>query len=466
MLKRIIVIIILLVVIVCVAALFVLSLLKSDEDDGKSYACYVAVKVTGDGDALTDKGVKEYFGLADLSEVMTIYLKDTGDCSVVLLGQGDMGTWKEKDDVITVDAVRKKLNFKKNFDKLIYESEYEGKKMRFVLEKADKLPEVFKQKPELTYGLKYSKKATSDLANFMLGGQYLIKDDTVYGKFFDLKKNRENTVFAMSPVTSASCKVLAADGQAKYLSADSTHLYYKWLPKEKGEESICKVPLEGGSAEVLRTGECDYVQVRFGKVYYTDEKHRFCVMSTDGKNQKVLIDRVVYLPYVIDRGWVIFQDDADGEKLHIATLNGLYDKAITDKRSYSWIIQGRSLYYTGTKDKDDAALHKCKLYKMYIGNLEMMEETKVKEGTGELGDLFALNSTIICGGDAASKPIQQWSDLKNSLYDGAYYENSLMYLSDQYMISGKLNETFTFYEITLKNLKKDSVSDLLNKKVQ
>ena len=461
--KLVAIILIQLILIFGIAAVFIYFIVQSSEDDGKDYQCYVAVNVTADGDELTESGVKKHFGLNSLSDVMSVYLRDSGDCSIVLLGNGDIGTWSEKIDIITIDAVESKLKMKRNFNRLIYTTESEGSEMRFVLKKTDKLPEVFKQSPELTFGLRYEKEDTTDLVNFMLGGQYVINDNILYGKFFDLKQGGENTLFASSGTDGKDYQVIAKGGQAKYLSVFDGYIYYKWVPSNGSVESICRVPIEGGNPEELRQGPCDYVQVRFGVIFFNDEQNRFCSMSLEGKNETVRIDKKVFMPYVIERGWVIFQDDADGERLHIARLNGSYDRPITDKRSYGWIIKGRYLFYTGTTDETDIARHKCKLYRIYIGNLEMLEEVSVQEGNGELGDMFALNSWMICGGDAQSKQLKEWKDLANTLYEGKYYENSLMYLSDRYMITGQINELFAFKGITLKDLKNDTTVDLLHR---
>ena len=424
---------------------------------------YVAVNVTADGDELTDEGVKQIYGLNSLSDVMTVYLKNSGDCSIVLMGEGDMGTWSKKNDIITIDAVKKKLRMKKNFNRLIYKTEDEGQEMRFVLKKTDILPASLRKNPEFTYGLKYTRRDTRDLSNFMLGGQYVIEKNTIYGKFFDLRQGGENTVFASSGTDGNNYQVLAKGGQAKYLTIHDGYLYYKWVPRNGDVESIRRLSLEDGNPEELRKGVCDYVQVRFGRIYYTDEQHRFCSMTLKGKEETVIIDRTVFMPYVVEQGWVIFQDDADGEKLHIAALNGQYDRAITDKRSYGWIIQDRYLYYTGTKDETDKARHRCRLYKIYIGNLEIMEQVSVKEGNGDLGDTFAMNSSMICGGDAAGVPVKEWKTLANTLYEGKYYENSLMYLSDRYMITGQINEAFAFKGLTLTDQKKEKTIDLLHR---
>ena len=453
----------LLVLILGVTGVFFYYLIQSSEDDGRNYQCYVAENVSVDGDELTEKGVKKNFGLDSLSDVMTVYLKDSGDCSIILMGQGDMGTWSENNDIITVDAVEKQLKMKKNFNRLIYTAENDGKEMRFVLKKAEKLPDSLKMNPEFTYGLKYTKRDTTELSNFMLGGQYVIADGAIYGKFFDLSQGGENTVFATSALGGGDYRVLSKGGQAKYLTASNGYVYYKWVPANGDTESICRIPIEGGDPEKLREGVCDYVQVRFGKVYYTDGQNRFCSMTPEGKEQTVVIDKTVYMPYVVEKGWVIFQDDADGEKLHIAALNGLYERAITDKRSYGWIIWGRYLLYTGTTDTTDRARHMCKMYRMYIGNLEMMDEVSVISGKGKLGDTFAVNSSIVCGGDAVSVPVQKWKDLSNNLYEGKYYENSLMYLSDRYMITGQINESFAFKGLTLTDLKNDTTIDLLHR---
>ena len=262
--KLVVIIVLQLVFIFGIAAVFAYYLLESIDNEGKDYQCYVAVNVTADGDELTDEGVKQVYGLNSLSDVMTVYLKNSGDCSIVLMGEGDMGTWSKKNDIITIDAVKKKLRMKKNFNRLIYKTEDEGQELRFVLKKTKKLPASLRKNPEFTYGLKYTKKDTRDLSNFMLGGQYAIAKDTIYGKFFDLRRGGENTVFASSGTDGNKYQVLAKGGQAKYLTVHKGYLYYKWVPSNGDVENVGRLSLEEGSQEVLRKGDCDYVQVRFG----------------------------------------------------------------------------------------------------------------------------------------------------------------------------------------------------------
>ena len=440
---------------------------KAVSGDDDEFMCYTASTIEVDGDELTEEGVREQYGIRGIEEVMALYLKDTGDCGLILQGEGLVGRWSQKDSTITVDAAAEKISLDKNLDALIYKTDFKGKEVRFVLRKTDDLPKCFKTRPQLTYGIDYTSGLTANLTNFMLGGQYTIKGDVVYGKFFDLGESGDNSVLGKCKTNGSGYSEIASGGQARYLTVSEGYLYYKWISTSDGAQSICRVNIrnnaEDTGVQILREGNCDYVQMRFGKVYFTDENQQFCRMDPDGSNAQVLIDRAVFMPYVIDDGWVIFQDDGDGEKLHLATLNGKFEQTLTDRRSYGWIIQGRKLYYTGTQDETDEFKHKCNLFQMDIGNLNEIADTETKAGEGQLGDMFALNSSEVYGGNAESVPLDEWTSLANNLYEGGYYENSLMYLSNQFKITGQVNEDFAFKGLTLTNLSDGSTIDLLHK---
>lgn len=454
--RWIILIIVLAVVVLSVpAALFCLGVFNGDNND--EYVYYSATEVSSDGDELTDKGVKKQLGVDDVSYIMSLVLKDTGDCGIYMLDQGFLGTWEEADNTITVKALPKKLELQKKWGNLEYATEFNGNDIVVKLERVDSTPECFAKHPEYTFGLKYNSKDTAALNNFMLDGNYYISNGKLYGKFF----NKDGKSILGSCELSGGNKpeignvsALAPGGNAKFITENNGYLYYLWAAD--GKESICRVSMDGGDPEVLREGECDYVQVRYGKVYFTNENFRLCSMKLDGKKEHVVIDKAVFVPYVVDKNWIVYQDDADGEHLHIGTLDGKYDVSFTGERSYTWTVIDRDMYYASTTDEKDAVKHKCQLHKLNTVDFKNLADenavgTEISDGF--MGDVFAVNKDSVFGGDGESVALKDWKTINNTLYEMSNQPVHLLYLSNKYKITGATDGAGNFITVNLTNLK-------------
>ncbi|MCQ2546175.1 MAG: DUF5050 domain-containing protein [Clostridia bacterium] len=448
-------ILLILVVISIPMMIFTWHVTKADIEGEVVY--YSATEVTSDGNELTDEGVKEQLGIKNVSFVMSLILKDSGDCGIFMIDQGALGTWKENDDGITLNALPEKLSLKDEWGKLVFETEYNDRNIRIVLERMEKMPSCFADYPEYTFGFKYSSKDTEALNSFMLDGIYCISGNTLYGKFFNEKGE---SALGYSKIKSGKepkldkAKILVSGGNAKFITKVKDNLYYLWATG--GSESICRISEEGGDPEVLREGECDYVQVRFGRIYFTDAANRFCSMKTDGTDEKTVIDKAVFMPYVVDRNWMIYQDDADGERLHIGTVDGKYDAVITGERSYTWTISGRDMYFTSTADKTDAVKHKCRLHRLDTTDFKELADNNAvgSEAADEyMGDVFAVNRKAVFGGDGERVSLKEWKTIGNSLYGSSTQKLHMLYLSDRYIIRGSTDGMGNFSSIELKNLK-------------
>lgn len=417
------------------------------EKDSVEY--YVTTKASSDGEELTE-----------VSRIMSLCLKDTGDCGVFLIEDGFASEWKEDEDgnIIIADG-EEEILLERSLQGYTYTGNLNGSDMEIELEKADKKPECFSEHPELTFGIKYGKQDTSSLCNYMQDGQYLIDGSRIYGKYFIDGKctfscgtiNEDG-----EEITVEDAKTFETGGQAKFLVKEGKHIYYLWAPADGSTESIRRVNTETGETETLREGDVDYVQLRFGKIYFADAKFRFCVMNTDGDNEEVVLDKEVYMPYVIDKGWIIYQDDGDGEKLHLTNPASGYDRAVTGERTYSWTITGKTLYYTSTGDKEDEGKHKCRLHRMSLNELKTAESVKdmnIEVSEKHMGDSFEINSKSIYGGDGTHEALDAWNTYANKLYENGGQETYLLYLTDKYEVRGKINQIGNFTEITIRNIK-------------
>lgn len=420
---------------------------------------YVAGLITSDGEELTKEDVKQNFGVEKLSDVMSIYLKDTGDCGLWMIGSGLSCSWKNKGKKnIIVELPDQTIKLKKRFEKLVYKTKLENKKVEIVLSPAKSIPACFKKQPELTFGVNYNKRDTRNLCNFMLDGYYLISDNMIYGKFFDGTESvlGFRTIKAGGEPEIGELNIIDRDGQGKFLVKDGKYIYYLWAPSNGSAESIRRVELSTGNVEVLREGDVDYVQLRFGKLYFADASYKFCVMDLKGKKETVVVDKEVYMPYVIDKNWVIYQDNDDKERLHLVKLGTDYDLTLSKERTYAWAIQGRYLFYTSTSDKEDEQKHKCKLHRLDLNNIKNVEgadQIDIEVAAKHMGDVFALNEDYVFGGDGKEGKLKSWKFFSNKLYTDKVQTQYLMFIYGNYRICGYTDGKGGFKDIRLDNIK-------------
>ena len=123
-----------------------------------------------------------------------------------------------------------------------------------------------------------------------------------------------------------------------------------------------------------------YLQVYDNALYYADSKFRFMKCKLDGSDPQVVLDKAVYYPWVIDDEWIIYQDDADSETLHLYSVEKKYDTAITGAASEAPVIDGSTLWYTEPKGKnDDYHLVKADLSKWDNAKKEFASEKGERE---------------------------------------------------------------------------------------
>ena len=135
--------------------------------------------------------------------------------------------------------------------------------------------------------------------------------------------------------------ILDGNGRANYLCKEGDTLYYI-----RDFEAVCRINTDGTGAKVLYEGACDYLQVHEGRLYFADENYHFVSMNMDGGDFTTVVDKEIYYPYLICSDWMIFQDDADDESLHLYNITHGTELNITYIPSYNPILDGHYLYYT------------------------------------------------------------------------------------------------------------------------
>ena len=92
------------------------------------------------------------------------------------------------------------------------------------------------------------------------------------------------------------------------------------------------------------------VKVRDGRLYFTDGDYHYVSTDMDGEDLKTIVEKEIYYPYFICSDWMVFQDDADHESLHIYNTTYGTEVNITDTPSHSPILDGKYLYYVDAED--------------------------------------------------------------------------------------------------------------------
>lgn len=107
----------------------------------------------------------------------------------------------------------------------------------------------------------------------------------------------------------------------------------------------------------------------------------------EGKNQELILDKNIYVPYIIGNQ-LFYQDDADGETIHLYDLNTKEDKRITDSKSYSYILNDDYIYYI---ENDNSTLENDFSGTLVKMDLSTQEKTVVYDG--------AYTGVLVASGD-------------------------------------------------------------------
>ena len=165
------------------------------------------------------------------------------------------------------------------------------------------------------------------------------------------------------------------------------------------------------------------MQIHNERIYFTDENNHFVSTGMDGKDLKEVVNKEVYYPYFIGSDWMIFQDDADSESLHLYNTTFGEEVNITYVKSYSPIMNGKYLYYIDASDGDN---YLCRIDMSDPERFlcERSEKTlSITDYVIDGEDIYFVNNTCVA--------LEKWQDVE--ITDEAITEMEI-YLSDAYNI--------------------------------
>lgn len=242
-----------------------------------------------------------------------------------------------------------------------------------------------------------------DMSSLMVCGESIVVDDMLHGSFGG--NTWDDGTFSMGKVKKDGVgdRAVIADGvRANNLTEHEGYIY-----GTLGNAEIIKVKVGDSKYETVYKGSCDYVQVYGDRIYFTDENYTLCSVDMNGKDKKTEIDKKeMYYVYILPNDMVLYQDDPDGESIHMYDMKSAKDHKLTNVVSYNPIICGDHLYFA--EMINDTEYDFCRL-DLYSGKLEKAP------GTMDNSEFFIENGKIIFGtGGYPALALEDWDKLSET----------------------------------------------------
>lgn len=326
------------------------------------------------------------------------------------------------------------------------------------------------EKP-VSSGVYYSPEDTRSMSNYMLGGRFVHDGKVLYGSRHD---ENGDAYLSRMKFTAGSGGMYVRESEAietgldaRYLYLSDEYLFYLRTDSVTEKTSIIRYALGEELPEkrkVLYSGTCDYFFMRGDTLYFTDGDNHLMSMDTDGGSLKQLVsDKEIFFPYLISDELLLFQDDADGETLHIRHLPTSSELRLTDERTYEYVLSGTDLYWSGVSDEfDDFLYMRSRLRRSDLSEVLSGEGFPANAG-GEIrtmkselykGTAFSINGSHINGSNFKTVPLDSWYTLSDNQYETGFTA-ACQYVSDSFEIfydyddAGLINRML-FYEPAFK----------------
>jgi len=290
------------------------------------------------------------------------------------------------------------------------------------------MPASIKNNPWITYEPNFDSNETSAMSSFMAGGWYAVKDNVLYGLTHvnDNKPKLGATPFEMKGdfPEFEETKVLDENGCVNYMQMEGDYLYYI-----RDYKAICSVKIDGSDAKTLYTGACDYLQINDGRLYFTDAKYHFVSTDMDGQDLKTVVDKEIYYPYFICKDWLVFQDDADNESLHLYNVTVGTEFNLTNAPTHRPILDGTYLYYMSSQDDVYS------LCRMDISNPDSLKEERSEKLL--LSSEYMIDDQCIYVVNNSARDKEQWKELTTT---GDVVTMTQVYVSEGYTISHEFDK--------------------------
>lgn len=313
---------------------------------------------------------------------------------------------------------------------------------------------------------------TVAMSNFMHSGRYLIENQVIYGI---THLHDGSPVLGRSSFTSNADGIRQQDfepldntGTSLYLNMVGNELYYLRGDLTSGKYNVARISRSGGQPELLTEDGADYLQLSGGRIWYCEgDWYTLWSMDMDGGDARLELDRSVYFPYVIRGEWLLFQDDADNESLHLLYLPTGTEFKLNDEVSYFPVIRGTKLFYFEATGHDSDYYLMCAdlstaeavwddelgLYTVEFGSVTRSDNLLDTECY--IGDKWfygtAYKGKPIPAGDWASSPAYKTGSHTVTVYTDDFYRISFYRDGKNIVQEIHLTDSVTGKDIALKH---------------
>ncbi len=327
---------------------------------------WVVESLVMDGAEFSGQDLTDIFGAPE--DVLALEFKEDGSLVGIIFQDFLKGSFVKTESSYEVAMADEKAKASFVDGKLVIELE-DGS---FTLKSQENTPASFASNPWFTYEPNFDSEQTMAMSNFMGGGFYHVENGVIYG--LSHTKSNNGGLAAISFHMKGDFPeideivILDGDGCARNITKYEDYLYYTM-----DYESIRRIKPDGSNMEIIYEGPCDNLQIHEGRIYFSDADYRFLSCNLDGGNIETLIDREIYYPYFIGTDWMVFQDDADDESLHLYNTTHGTDFNITYFPSYNPVMDGKYLYFVAG---DDGSCNLCRVdmsdpYTFYFDRSEL-----------------------------------------------------------------------------------------------
>lgn len=226
-----------------------------------------------------------------------------------------------------------------------------------------------KAEVEYKYPPEFNSTESAKMGAYMAGGYYLMTEEYYYAAYISkLAVIRDHQV--------KEDKILPLEQEKEEKQEFPEYAHASYLTRGDGEDvyfltgegSVVKTTLGSDKFETIIEPEkqkkknqkdkekkapdavCT-LQYQGGRLYYTRGKDKkFYSAKPDGSGETCVLDKECYYPYVFGNR-VVYQDDADGESIHLYNLENRKDEKILDGPAYAPNIVGSEIFCEQAKDQ-------------------------------------------------------------------------------------------------------------------
>lgn len=229
-----------------------------------------------------------------------------------------------------------------------------------------------------------------DQNNVQNKARFLFQDDYYYGQDW---MSDGKSQFVRSDLKSGSALILD-NGWARNIYIHDGNIYYQIYNENATtlESGTFRIIMENGHY-IKREKIADAIgtmQIKGEYIYYSDNPSDYSGQTSgisdheahlyrcdlDGNNVVEVIAKPVFFPYVFNNG-ILYQDDRDGESLHMYYWDGRGDIKINNQRSYYPVFNGEYIYYVSPVDSNGNESDDYTIWKTKIDGTENQQVSNV-----------------------------------------------------------------------------------------